>query len=155
MEDLYLEKDMKDLREKRLKAEEQINKLLKEGTPEKYLEVYDLLRTPDIEFCIKDSKALLNLRILSIVEKKLIERGDHYTIFTGRNLYELEELYQELVFRLRRVEFGKQIDIKRDIYGFLVENRLDPEILMAVIKGTVYIYNKDLILKRLTEGIDG
>jgi hypothetical protein len=153
--DVYREQDVEAAKKQTKELEDRIEGLLCGADPKNCLEIYNLLQAPESEVCLHESKALMNLKVLSSVAKMQVEKGEATNILQGRSLAEIEEIYQELVFRLRRVEFGKAIDIKQDIFVFLAENRLNVETLLAVLRGTVYLYEKDRIWKSITEGING
>ena len=145
--DFYLEDEVRRLKKKAFDVERKINNLLLEGTNKSYKKVLEIIFDKETEVCFQVSRPLNVLRVLSEVVKVELEKGCERSIFCGRDLYALEELYQEMVFRLRRVEFGKPINIKEDILQFIVENGLSLEYLIAVVQGTHYLYDKDRIWK--------
>ncbi|MCR4617403.1 MAG: hypothetical protein K5669_04345 [Lachnospiraceae bacterium] len=149
--DFYLEDEIKELNSEAKELELKIDGLLTEGTKESYETVLKYMFDSNNDSLFRVSRSLNVLRLLSEAEKKQLDKGLDVTIFTGRDLRGLEELYQELVFRLRRVEFDKPISVKDDILQFLVDNHLSLDILVVVIQGTIYLYNKDKIWKAITE----
>lgn len=151
--DIYTEQDVAFLKEYTHEIEIRIDSLLGKGTDKDILDICDLIASDNVEMCFSASKALLNLRVLSLVDKERIGKGKN-SILSGRNLKEIENLYQEMVFRLRRIEFSKTIDVIDDIFLFLSENNLDIDFLIAVLRGTTYLYEKDRIWKRITEKSD-
>ncbi len=148
-DDYYTEEDVALLKSGAAELEQRVDGLLQSAGQEDYLKIFEITSDPDNSKYIKCSKKLSNLCILSVAEKKQMEKGMNVTIFTGRDLTELEALYQEIVFRLRRIEFDKDIDIKQDIFGFLSENNLTFDIVVAVLYGTAYLYDKDGIFDRI------
>jgi len=148
-DDHFSSEEVAELKKRAAEMENRIEDLLEKSDNESYMKVCEIITDPSISDYIKCSKKLSNLCILSVCERKQIEKGMKTTLFSGRTLEDLEVLYQEIVFRLRRIEFGKEIDIKRDILGFLQGNNLSLDVLVSVLYGTAYLYDKDGIWNKI------
>ena len=143
--DYYHTEDIQKLQKCAGDIENIINNLLETGGADSYREVCEILKSDMAAALFQVSKPLMVARILATVEENQLAKGKEITVFSGRNLYALEALYQEIVFRLRRIEFEMNIDIKEDIFRFLVDENISIDVLIAVLHGTTYLYSKDKI----------
>ncbi len=148
-DDIYSAEEVAALRNEASRIEANIDSLLAASDNASFMKVCEIIGDPAISKYIKCSKKLSNLCILAVAERKQLEKGMNTTIFSGRDLENLENLYQEIVFRLRRIEFGKDIDISRDIYGFLSSNELSLDIVISVLYGCPYLYDKEGIWEKI------
>lgn len=151
--DIYLEDEVRILMSRARETEKKVDELLLDGSPEAQKKICDILMDDSAALLFKGSKKLMCARIFSDVVLKHLEKGKTQTVFSSRNLTELEALYQELVFRLRRIEFDLDIDIEKDIFMFLTEQKIGIDELVAVLYGTLYLYGRDKIWSRITEEI--
>ena len=149
--DLYLYNDIAELRARAVEVEEYVNRLLINGTNTDYQKVLDCILDGKNENLFQVSRPLNVLRLVSEVEKRELESKKETTVFSGRDLYKIEDIYQETVFRLRRIEFEKPICIKDDLLQFIIDNKLSLDFLIVVIQGTYYLYNKEKIWKAISD----
>lgn len=147
--DYYRTEDVRKLQESARELESVVNTLLEAGGYDNYRQVCMILKSDQAEVLFQVSKSLMVARIFTTVEELQLSKGSEVTVFCGRNLCELEALYQEIVFRLRRIEFEIEIDIKKDIFQFLIDEKLSVDVLIAVLQGTTYLYSKDKIWNTL------
>lgn len=143
--DYYRTEDICKLKEGAQELENVINTLLEAGGADNYSKVCEIIKTDVAAVFFQVSRPLIVVRILATVEENQLAKGFKITIFSGRNLYALEELYQEIVFRLRRIEFDMDVDIKNDILQYMVDMSLSLDALIAVLHGTTYLYSKEKI----------
>lgn len=152
-QDYYKTEDIAALNAYAKDIEEKVNRLLNAGGRDNYLKCCEIIKDPNNECCFQVSKPLMNLRILAIAEEAQLNKEDEVTVFDGRDLYTLEELYQEIVFKLRRLEFNIETDVRRDILQFLVDEKIGADVLLVVIRLTTYLYSKDKIWEAITKGL--
>ena len=148
-DDVFQTEDVFRLQAGALKLEEEIEGLLNEGTVTAYDRIAEICFDESNQKYVKRSRKLMTARIFSEAENSNRKHNTGRTAFVTDNFEDLESIYQELVFRLRRIEFGKDINIENDIWGFLKQMGLNVEFLVAVLGATKYLYQKDKIIDRI------
>jgi len=151
--DYYKTEDVERIKGLAFELETEIDGLLCEGGSENYRKCCEIIEDKRLDYLFNVSRKLMVLRILANIESNQLNKNNEITVFSNRNLEKLENVYQEMVFRLRRVEFGMDIDIKQDILQFLIQEQLSLDFLLGVLAGTVYLYSKNFIWESISRGL--
>ena len=102
------------------------------------------------------SKDIFNYRVFAALAKKQLEAGKENVLIRRFKVAELTRIYQRMVFLLRRFEFDFPAEERLKLFSFMDEYNLGFDEIIAVLYGTRYLYDKELILKNvesLTENI--
>ncbi len=99
-----------------------------------------------IEFAAED-RELYVLQIMTNVQRQEMIEGEHRCLFEGRDLKQVIELYQRLVFYLRRLEFGLSIEEQKELIDYMLREQLSAVCILGVIHAAKYIYAKEKTLQ--------
>lgn len=125
----------------------QISEYLQKQNKDTFLQVCDLLDTEQCGRLIGKDKELYVLGIMSNIARQEITQGEKLCVFNGRNIKQIVDLYQNLVFYLRRLEFDLPLELQREFVSYMGKQQLSAICIWGVIQMAPYIYSKEKTLK--------
>ncbi len=87
---------------------------------------------------------MLRLIINIYLEESTQQIPNH--IFLNRNLQDVQDLYTQLTFLLRRLEFNFPLDLQKEIVPFILNKNLSMVCVLGVIQQAPYSFNNELTL---------
>lgn len=124
----------------------QISEYLQKQNKDTFLQVCDLLDTEQCGRLIGKDKELYVLGIMSNIARQEITQGEKLCVFNGRNIKQIVDLYQNLVFYLRRLEFDLPLELQREFVSYMGKQQLSAICIWGVIQMAPYIYCKEKTL---------
>lgn len=138
--------EMIESKEKANAVKERIVSLLETGTEESYKDLCTFMGNQEIINLSAKDRDLYILEIMSNIQRQEMEMNTENSIFMGRNIQELTDLYQRTVFYLRRLEFDFPKELQQEIVPYIMEQRLSMVCILGIIQGSKYIYAKEKTL---------
>lgn len=130
-----------------LEIKNQISEYLQKSNKEAFLQICDLMDTEQCGKLIGKDKELYVLGMMSNIARQEITQGENICVFNGRNIKQIVDLYQNLVFYLRRLEFDLPLELQKEFVSYMGEQQLSAICIWGVIQMAPYIYSKEKTLK--------
>lgn len=132
-----------------IKAE--IESLLEKQDEESFRQVCEMVETDEYSRFSGLDRELFILERMGTIQRQEMAQGEEETVFKNRNIAQIGELYQVLIFYLRRLEFDLSLEEQRGLVEYMQEEHLSAICVWGVIQMAQYIYNKE---KTLTNFLD-
>jgi len=124
-----------------------IAECLQKQSKEAFIQICDLLDTEQCGRLIGKDKELYVLGIMANIQRQEMAQGEASCVFDNRDIRQIVDLYQKLVFYLRRLEFDLPLELQKEIVLYMSEQHLSAICIWGVIQMAPYIYSKEKTLK--------
>lgn len=136
----------RELNKEILEVKKQIEECLQRQNEEAYMKICEMLNS---DYCSKllgqDRELFVLANMANIQQQEMIQEEKH-CVFDNRDIKQIVDLYQNLVFYLRRLEFDLPIEFQKEMVSYMSEQRLSAICIWGVIQMAPYIYNKEKTL---------
>ena len=102
------------------------------------------------QLCDKN-RELLIFDISAECEKIELENNSTKRIFLNRTVDEVIDVYENVVFYLRRLEFGFPIEECQPLVSYIINEKLSIYYIYTVIGKSYYLQNKEFIANRFKQ----
>lgn len=113
-----------------------------------YIEVSNLLDQEESRDLAGKDAELFVLEIMNNIQKQEQELGES-GIFSERKVHELVDIYEQIVFFLRRIEFDFPEEYQNELLGYMVQQKLSWICVVGVAQGNPYILDKEKVINKI------
>lgn len=135
-----------ELNKEVLEVKKQIECYLQRQTKEAYMKICEILNSDYCGKLLGQDRELFVLANMANIQQQEMIRGEKNCVFDKRGIKQIFDLYQDLVFYLRRLEFDLPIELQKEIVLYMSEQHLSAICIWGVIQMAPYIYNKEKTL---------
>lgn len=125
----------------------QIAECLQKQNKDAFMQVCDLLDTERCGRLIGKDRELYVLGMMANIARQEMTQGEEQCVFDNRDIKQVVDLYQNLVFYLRRLEFELSPELQKELVPYMNEKHLSAICIWGVIQMAPYIYSKEKTLK--------
>lgn len=125
----------------------QITEYLQKQSEEEFMQICDLLDTEQCGRLIGKDKELYVMGMMANIQRQEMTQGETHCVFDNRNIKQIVDLYQNLVFYLRRLEFDMPLELQKELVMYMGKQQVSAICIWGVIQMAPYIYSKEKTLR--------
>ena len=123
-----------------------IEQLLEKQDFNSFREICELMEDKKSIALAAEDKELYILQIMTNIQRQEMAGEEARCLFEGRNIKQLVNLYQEVVFCLRRLEFDLPLEEQKELIDYMLKEQLSAVCIFGIVQAARYIYAKEKTL---------
>lgn len=123
-----------------------IEQLLKKQDYNSFREICELMEDKKSVALAAEDKELYILQLMTNIQRQEMTGEETRYLFEGRNIRQLVNLYQEIVFYLRRLEFDLPLEEQKELIDYMLKEQLSAVCIFGIVQAARYIYAKEKTL---------
>ena len=124
-----------------------IEKLLEQQDIGSYRKICCLMEEKKSVELASENQEIYILQIMTNIQRQEMADGETRTVFEGRNISRLLQVYRETVFYLRRLEFDLPLEDRKELIAYMLKEQLSGVCIFGILQAARYIYAKEKTLE--------